>query len=323
MSEHSTWRADALPDAHGRVFLITGATAGLGFFASEQLARSGATVIMSGRNPNRLAAARAAVMRRVPDASTESILLDLTKAGSVHAAAATLRARDRLDGVLLNAGLVHTPKQREEAEGNELTLQTNVLGHFALAGDLLPRLIATAKNHHRVARMVWLGSISVASWRAPEFDVQLDEGYNGVKAYVQSKFLVQAIAAEADRRFRAAALPVASIIAHPGYSLGGRSPGVAGVNEPSRWKRFGANLQASFAQSKERGAEAEVRALLDPDVQSGDLVGPARALRGATSISGRDDGARITRLSGQPEVGAWAWRMAEAASHAKWPSIVR
>lgn len=317
MGQHDAWDAKNLPDQTGRVFLITGATAGLGFFAAEQLARTGATVILSGRNPNRLAAARAAVLRRVPGAVTESILLDLTKSGSIHSAAATLRARDRLDGVLLNAGIVHTPKQRETAEGHEIVLQTNVLGHFSLVGDLLPRLLKTGRTHGPT-RMVWLGSVSVASWPNGRIDPELETGYNPVRAYVQSKFMAQALGAEADRRFRAAGVPVQSVIAHPGYSLGGRSSGVFGINEPSRLKRFAANLQAPIAQSKEVGAQSEVRALIDPAVASGDLVGPRGGLRGGPGISERERKNRITTVSRGEAIGDEVFAFCEAATRSTW-----
>lgn len=301
---------------------MTGATAGLGYFASEQLARAGAHVILSGRNPNKLFAARAALMRRVSRASTESILLDVTKGGSIRSAAASLRSRDRLDGVLLNAGVVHPPKERDTAEGHELVLQTNVLGHFALAGELLPALARTGESTPG-ARMVWLGSISVASWRSDELAPELESGYSVAKAYVQSKFLAQALAAEADRRLRAAGSPVGSVLAHPGYSLGGRSRHVAGVNEPTRGKRFRDNLQSAFAQSKEAGAACEVRALIDPEVESGDMVGPSGRLRGEPVILGRDARNELTRRSADPTVGIEAWDFCQDATRTVWDFAAR
>ncbi len=311
------WDAENLPDQTGRSFLVTGATAGLGYFACEQLARTGALVILSGRNPNKLAAARAAVKRRVPGAKTESILLDVTKGGSIRSAAATLRSRGRLDGLLLNAGMVHPPKDRAMADGHELVLQTNVLGHFALAGELLSVLASTGAEHPG-ARMVWLGSMSVASWATSALAPELESGYSIAKAYVQSKFLAQALAAEADRRLREAQTPVESVLTHPGYSLGGRTVGVAGINEPRRIKRFIDNLQTPIAQSKEVGAQCEVRALIDPEVQSGDMVGPLGMLRGRPVIVRRDARNQVTRLSADPETGAEAWAFCEKATRTVW-----
>ena len=48
------WDPRNLPDLSGRTYLVTGATRGLGFFSCEQLSRAGATVVMTGRNPNSL-----------------------------------------------------------------------------------------------------------------------------------------------------------------------------------------------------------------------------------------------------------------------------
>ena len=112
VAREQAWDPEHLPDLTGRSYLVTGSNAGLGYFSTEQLVRAGARVFMTGRSPNRLMAARAAVRRRVPDAGdrVETLLLDTSNLGSVRAAAATVRGRGALDGLLLNAGIVHPPK---------------------------------------------------------------------------------------------------------------------------------------------------------------------------------------------------------------------
>lgn len=308
MSEDG-WNARALPDLSGRSYLVTGANAGLGYFASEQLARAGAHVLMSGRNPNRLRAARAALVERVPRASVESLLLDTSNLGSVRAAAASVRARKKLDGLLLNAGSVHPARSREVTrEGNELVLATNALGHFVLAGELLLPLAAAR------GRMVWLGSMSTSLWKYDvTVDPQLEQHYSAWRAYVQSKVFTTVLGFQAHRRLRQARIPVASVVAHPGYSVSGRTPRIAGVNEPSWWDRFSDGLQAPITQSKERGAANLVRALIDPDISSGDYVGPARTVKGAP---GRAKAAVYTR---SPALGATVWNAAEEATRFEWP----
>ncbi len=145
------WDPERLPDLSGRRYLITGTNKGLGFFSALQLAGAGAHVVMTGRNPNRLAAARTALLRNLPDATpgtVETLLLDTSNLGSVRAAAATARGRRGLDGLLLNAGVVHPPKTRQlTADRHEVVLASNVLGHFALAGELLPALAAVGRPH--------------------------------------------------------------------------------------------------------------------------------------------------------------------------------
>ena len=192
--ESEDWDPRRLPDLHGRSYLVTGSNAGLGFFSVEQLAGAGAHLIMTGRNPNRLSSARAAIMRRNPDASVETLLLDTSNLGSVRAAAATARMRGPVDGVLLNAGIVHPPKEREQTQdGNELVFATNALGHYALAGALLTTLAPAS------GRLVWLGSMSTTISPYDPVDPQLIEGYTPWRAYVQSKVATSVLGFEADR----------------------------------------------------------------------------------------------------------------------------
>ncbi len=320
VGSRDSWDARALPSLAGRTYLVTGATAGLGFFSAEQLATAGAHVILSGRNVNRLTAARAAIGRRVPGASLESMIIDVTKRSVVRSAAASLSSHERLDGVILNAGIVHPPRKREEIDGHETVLTTNVLGHFALAAGLLPTL-AKAGRDYGTGRMVWLGSVSTASWKTTKIDPDLTENYSAARAYVQSKFMVQALAVEAQRRLDEADVAVTSVLAHPGYSLSGRTDAVAGVNEVRRLKRFFANLQAPFTQSKEAGAASQVRALIDPLVQGGDLVGPARTFTGAPRIFPAAKSMSLTERSRLPEVGREVWGFCEKATRTSWPFI--
>lgn len=310
--EATEWDPRALPDLGGRVYLITGSNRGLGFFASEQLARAGARVIMTGRNPNRLTAARAAIERRLTDAGLhadlETLLLDVGNLGSMRAAAATVRVRRKLDGLLLNAGIVHPPRHRTTTpDGHELVFATNVLGHFALAGELLANLAAAR------GRMVWIASLSSALWRYDLDDPQLEKRYSAWRAYVQSKTAATALGFEADRRLREAGVPVASIVAHPGYSTSGRTPRIRGVNEPSRLGRFADHLQAPISQSKERGAWPLVRALVDPQAEGGEFWGPRYLAHGEPT---RQASAKLTR---DTEVAARIWEVCEAATGVRWP----
>jgi NAD(P)-dependent dehydrogenase (short-subunit alcohol dehydrogenase family) len=302
------WDPRHLPDLTGRRYLVTGSTAGIGYFACEQLARAGAHVVATGRNPNRLVATKRALLGRVPGASVETLLIDTSNLGSLRAAAATARAGEGLDGLLLNAGMVHPPKKRETTlDGNELVFATNALGHFALAGELLTALA------RREGRMVWVGSMSTTISPYDPVDPQLTKDYSAWRAYVQSKVATTALGLEAARRLEDAAVSVASLVAHPGYSIGGRTPGIAGVNEPSRIKRFADNLQAPFTQSKERGAWPLVAALADPGARSGEFWGPRALMKGAPRR------ARPSRVTRDPAIAERLWRFCEEATRVRWP----
>ncbi|MRH28585.1 SDR family NAD(P)-dependent oxidoreductase [Microbacterium sp. SYP-A9085] len=304
------WDTEHLPNLEGRRYLVTGSTRGLGYFSTEQLVRAGAHVIMTGRHPNRLAAAHAAVERRVGDAglgTVETLLLDTSNFGSIRAAAATARTRGPLHGLLLNAGIVHPPRQRRTAGGHELVFTTNVLGHFALAGELLQNLAVVN------GRMVWLGSMSTSLGAREPADPELAEGYTPWRAYVQSKVATTVLGLEADRRLRAAGVPASSVVAHPGYAISGRTAGVRGVNEPTRLTRFVDNLQAPFSQSKERGAHSLVRALVDPAISGGEFVGPRYVLHGGPRPG------RPAQLTRGLELGTRLWEYCEDATRIRWP----
>lgn len=304
------WDPTTLPDLSGRRYLVTGSTAGLGFFASLQLAEAGAHVIMTGRNPNKLATARVAVRRQVPDAEITTLLLDTSNLGSVRAAAATVRGRAGLHGLLLNAGVVHPPRHRETtADGHEVVFATNALGHYALAGELLLPLAAGR------GRMVWVGSMSTAMGNYDPVDPELATNYSPWRAYVQSKVATTALGFEADRRLRAANVPIASLVAHPGYAISGRTRGILGINEPTRMTRFVDNLQAPITQSKERGAWPLVRALVDPEAIGGQFWGPSLLVAGPPALG------QASKLARREDIATRLWDYCEHATGITWPYL--
>ncbi|MFK4731193.1 SDR family NAD(P)-dependent oxidoreductase [Agromyces mediolanus] len=318
-----SWYPTPLPDLTGRRYLVTGANAGLGFFTSARLVGAGAHVVMSGRSPERLETAAAVIRERVDAGAgrgelggrVSTLVVDTSSLDSVRAGVAALAGDAQLDGAVLNAGMVHTPGRRlESPDGNELVLATNVLGHFALLAGLFgaagagDELVPGSRRFADGARIISLGSLStkLSTFRVEE--LQLERGYDFWRAYAQSKIACQSIGFELDRRLRRASVPVASIVAHPGYSISGRTPTVPGVNEPSRGDRFADALQAAWAQGKHRGAEPVLHALTAPDVAGGEFWGPRGLLKGEPAQQ------RPTRVSSDPAIGAKTWAFAELAT---------
>ncbi|TFC35581.1 SDR family NAD(P)-dependent oxidoreductase [Cryobacterium sp. MDB1-18-2] len=302
-----SWDPRHLPDQSGKTFVVTGANAGLGYFTSEQLAATGAHVVLACRNPVKADAAIAAIRGRVPGASVSTINLDVADADSVRAAAVLLLELPRLDGLVLNAGIVHPPRTRESsAAGNEIVLETNYLGHFHLTALTLPALLRTPGS-----RVVALGSLATRLVASRLDNLQLETGYSGWVAYAQSKIAMQVFGFELDRRLRRAGLGgpggVQSLVAHPGYSVSGLTPGIRGVNEPSRPQRFADNLQGLIgAQGKDRGAWPTVRATLDTDARGGEYYGPRFLTRGLPTRQ------RPTTTSLDPQVAAHLWSRTES-----------
>lgn len=304
MTAPRAWDPAHLPSAHGKTVVVTGANAGIGYFTSEQLARAGAHVVLACRDQERAEAAVSAIRRRVRNASVEATPLDVADRASVDRAAHALADRERVDALVLNAGIVHPPARRTtDAYGNELVLATNVLGHFRLTAQSLPVLRRSPGS-----RVVLLGSLASRLARFPLDDLQLESSYNGWTAYARSKIAAQVFGFELDRRLRAAGLDVASVVAHPGYSTSGRTPGIRGVNQPSRAARFTDNLQAAWSQGKDVGAHVPVRAALDPAVGGGDFLGPRFLVKGEPAES------RPTRTSRSRRVGGRLWTLLEQFS---------
>jgi NAD(P)-dependent dehydrogenase (short-subunit alcohol dehydrogenase family) len=299
-----SWDPLALPHAVGKTIAVTGANAGIGYFASEQFASAGAHVILACRDPERAEAAISAIRRRVPGASVEAMPIDVADRASVARAAASLVERERIDVLMLNAGIVHPPRARStDAYGNELVLSTNVIGHFQLTALTMPVLERTPGS-----RIVSLGSLATLLARFPLDDLQQEKSYNSWNAYARSKIAVQSFGFELDRRLRAAGSDVSSLVAHPGYSTSGRTPGIKGVNQPSHAKRFADNLQAAWTQGKNHGAWSAVRAGIDPDAQGGQFYAPRFVTKGEPVVSWA---APVTRSQ---RVGSRLWSLLEELS---------
>src|SRR5690606_19005487 len=154
-------------------------------------------------------------------------------------------------------------------DGLELIAATNFFGHFALTAAAVPALERTPGS-----RVVSLGSIASMLVSLRTDDLQLTRRYSSWQAYAQSKIMLSSFGFELDRRLRAQGSGIRSLVAHPGYSISGRTPRVPGVNEPSRLKRFVDTLQSPFTQGKNQGADPVLMAITDPDAAGGSFVGP-------------------------------------------------
>ena len=213
-NETRAWTAAEMPAQQGRRILITGANSGIGYHAALKLARKGAEVILACRDRQKGELALNRLHTEAHSTHAELAILDLASLDSVREfAAEELRKNRPLHVLINNAGVMAPPKRQQTKEGFEVQFGTNVLGHFALTGLLLPAL-----ERSESPRVVTLASIAHKRGRLNFDDLQSTKSYSPMGAYQQSKLADLMFAFELDRRLRAAASPVMSIAAHPGVA---------------------------------------------------------------------------------------------------------
>ncbi|MFC5829806.1 SDR family NAD(P)-dependent oxidoreductase [Nonomuraea insulae] len=265
----SPWDVRRLPRAEGKNFLVTGGNAGIGYFVAEQLAGTGATVVLGSRDAAKAEAARSSIRARVPGAHIRHIPLDLADLSSLKISADALRL-ERLDAVVCNAGvLLDRPPRRETEDGHELMFATNHLGHFALTWWLAPLLAAAPAS-----RVVTTGSFTAKSETLDLDDLQSTRDYRPKRVYARSKLAQMLFGLELDRRLRAAGSTTLSVITHPGGALDSLTPSRPPVRLRTTGERLRGLPAGLLLQGKEAAAWPAVRAVLDPSVRGGQLWGP-------------------------------------------------
>ena len=167
----------------GKTVLITGSTDGVGRYVAARLAAAGANVLIHGRDQAR-AKTLADEIRGQGHVEPIFYPADLSSlAGARQLAAAVLAGHQRLDVFISNAGIGSRSLgsgRQTSADGHELRFAVNYLSGFLLAHLLLPLLKASAPS--RIVNVASLGQHPL------DFDdVMLTKGYNGNRAYAQSK----------------------------------------------------------------------------------------------------------------------------------------
>ncbi|WP_063128468.1 oxidoreductase [Nocardia fusca] len=290
------WTADRIPDHRGRVAVVTGANSGLGLVTATELARRGAHVVLAVRNTD----AGAEAVRRI-GGEAEVRELDLASLASVRTFAAKLAADfPAIDLLINNAGVVLLGPRRTSADGFELHLATNMLGHFALTGLLLDNLAASGE-----ARVVGLSSITHKNAHLDFDDLMFERSYRAAPAYGRSKLATTVFGIELDRRLRAAGSPVISVLAHPGLTRTNLTP--RAWEHRGRLGRLIAWGGLLATQSVEQGALPQLRAATEPDVQGGQFLGPSRLWE----TRGQVAEVRAGREAADPAIGKRLWAASE------------
>jgi NAD(P)-dependent dehydrogenase (short-subunit alcohol dehydrogenase family) len=300
------WNADQIPDQSGRVAVVTGANSGLGLVTARELARHGALVVMGCRSVTKGEDAAVEIRRVAPGAQLDVRKLDLASLESVRAFAAEVTAAHPAIHLLVNNGGIMMPPRTITADGFELQLGTNHLGHFVLTALLLDALRAGAD-----ARIVTVSSLEHRPGRLNFDDLQSESSYDPRRAYQQSKFANAVFGIELDRRLRAAGEPIISVLAHPGWAATNlQTTGPTGVV-----KALLAVGNRVLAQSADAGALPQLYAATAPDVKGGEFYGPS----GIAEARGAPKRVRAVRRAYDEEVARRLWDVSEQVTGMTFP----
>ena len=290
----SKWTPKDLTSQAGRTFVVTGANSGIGLAAARELARAGARVVFAVRDEERGRAAAEAL-----DGDTEVRRLDLADLSSVREFADAWKGD--LDVLIDNAGVMAVPERRT-ADGFEMQIGTNHLGHFALTNLLVPRVrdrvVVVASGAHRMGAI----QLDDLNWE--------QGGYHRWRAYGQSKLANLLFTSELQRRLEAAGSHVRAVAAHPGWAATNLQSHTGNVvQHVGMW--FGNKL---IAQSDEQGAWPTLYAATQ-DLAGNSYVGPDgfREGRGHPTLVGRSKAAR------DDEVARRLWELSEELTGVRFP----
>jgi NAD(P)-dependent dehydrogenase (short-subunit alcohol dehydrogenase family) len=306
----SRWTAQNIPDQSGRVAVVTGANSGLGFHTALELARRGAKVVVASRSDVRGKEAVARILAEVPTADLDLRGLDLADLASIRAFAEGVSASyPSLDLLINNAGVMAIPRKLT-ADGFEMQLGTNHLGHFALTGLLLPTLTRTPDS-----RVVTVSSNAHKAGRINFDNLMAERHYSKWLVYSNSKIANLLFTYELQRRLTTAGSPLIAVAAHPGTSATNLVTISAGDNIIKRTVMpVGARL---ISQSAAKGALPQLYAATAPDVMGGEYFGP----NSIGEMFGYPKRVESVKAAKNPETAARLWSVSEELTGVTYDSL--
>ncbi|MEK9198305.1 oxidoreductase [Ureibacillus sp. 179-F W5.1 NHS] len=260
------WTKSNIRDLSGKVAIVTGANSGIGYETCLALAENYATVVLAVRNVNKGFEAVDKIKREFPNADVHVLQLDLNDLASIREFSQQFKQKFRSLSMLINNAGIMVPPYRVTKDGFESQFGVNYLGHFALTGLLLDRIIATPDS-----RVISLGSLA-AHKQKPEFKefTGTKTKYKKFKSYGQSKLACMFFAKELQYRFRSRNIDSKSIACHPGIA----QTYLFGKGSRKLTRRLTRASLKLIGQSAEAGAYPILYAATEPSVRGGEYIGP-------------------------------------------------
>lgn len=300
--------ASSIADQSGRTMVITGATTGVGRRVAVVLAGAGAHVVLACRDEAKADVVREQIKAATPDAKVSVVVLDLASLESVREAAKEIAAEhERIDVLINNAGVMWSPRTTT-ADGFELQFGTNHLGHFALTGLLLERLLTVEGS-----RIVTVASPAHKQGRIDFDDLQSVRRYRRSAAYAQSKLANLLFTYELHRRLTAKGVPTVALAAHPGSARSELNRNMPILVRGASW-----GLARPITHSVEAGALPILHAAVAPAARGGEYYGPD----GLFEFKGKPTRLESTSRSHDAEVQRRLWDVSEELTGVRYDALV-
>jgi NAD(P)-dependent dehydrogenase (short-subunit alcohol dehydrogenase family) len=277
---------DLPQDLTGKVVLVTGATSGIGAVTALRLAGMGATLVMIGRDRDRSGRVANDIRQKTGNTKLVYLVGDLSAQKDVRRLADDFKSHfSRLDVLVNNAGAVFLTRH-ESADEIEMTFGLNHLNYFLLTNLLLDMLIASAP-----ARVVNVSSGAHNGARLNFDDLENKRGYNGMRAYGQSKLANLLFTYELARRLEGKGVTANAL--HPGFVASNFAKNNLGILKPLM------SLIQLGAISPEEGAQTSIYLASSPEVAgvTGKYFVKKKAVTSSTASYDEDAARRLWEIS--------------------------
>ncbi len=297
--KNNHWNASNISDQKGRIVIVTGSSSGIGLETARILAGKNATVVIAVRNLPKGNAVADQIKKKYENAAVSVMRLDLSDLSSVREFAKNFKKTfSRLDILINNAGVM-VPPFSKTADGFELQMGTNHFGHFALTGLLLDTLKQTPDS-----RVVNVSSMAHKIGNVDLNDLHWENRkYKKWDAYGDSKIANLYFTYALQQRLSANGKNPMVTASHPGWT----------ATELQRNTGFFNFFNRFFAQDISMGALPTLRAACDPDISSGDFIGPS----GLLEVKGYPVKVPSNKQSHDPETAKELWDASEELTGVK------
>jgi NAD(P)-dependent dehydrogenase (short-subunit alcohol dehydrogenase family) len=209
-----------------RVFLITGATSGIGKAIAFDLAKTGEVVLLVARNPDKLNAVHQEIMHEIQNPNVQFLTCDLSSIGSIQNFVIHLQSKYNKVDVLINNAAVVTRERKNSIDGHEMMFATNHLGPFLLTNLLFDMLKASD-----AARIL---NITAPSTTKINFDdLQSRETFKYLDVFGATKMMNLLFTFELARRLEGTAMTCNAV--HPGLARSGLMHESSGILRLLAW----------------------------------------------------------------------------------------